>query len=93
MGDSAGAHLLATFSNLYTNKEFNDSIKKMYPNANFSLPNGFKLNAIALNCGKYFFKRFDAVLNNALIKDILTAGRQSVDIFVAPVDLVTVEIV
>lgn len=80
VGDSAGAHLLATFSNLYTNKEFNDSIKRMYPNANFSLPNGFKLNAIALNCGKYFFNRIDALLSNALIKDILTNGGKKTEL-------------
>ena len=77
VGDSAGAHLLTTFSNLYTNKAFEDSIKNMYPEANFSLPNGFKLNAVALNCGMYAFNRLIAIYNHAIAKDLLEKGGTS----------------
>lgn len=61
VGDSAGAHLLGLFADLYSNPDYLKKLNKKYPEADFSLPvisgetheDMIKLRAIALNCGKY----------------------------------------
>jgi len=76
VGDSAGAHLLATFCNLLNNKEYKETISHKYPNAKLTVLDDFKFNAIALNCGKYAFKKglFDPTSSKKLFKDLLTEG-------------------
>ena len=66
VGDSAGAHLLGLFTDLYSDPEYARALKKKYPGADFSLPklppdpirgtrdeNIIRLRAVAFNCGKY----------------------------------------
>lgn len=58
VGDSAGAHLLGLFANLYSNPGYKKALKDKYPGANLSLPGNdrecnIRLSGVALNCGKY----------------------------------------
>lgn len=76
VGDSAGAHLLGVFSDLYSNREYKDMLKKAYPKAKLSVPRGITLKAAAFNCGK-----FDTYVTNpededlkAAVKDFLPKG-------------------
>ncbi len=74
VGDSAGAHLLGLFSALYSNPAYRSEMKKAYPKAKLTIARGVKLKAIALNCGKYDLKAYNAEdkdLKKA-VKDFLT---------------------
>ena len=53
VGDSAGAHLLGLFANMYTNPEYKKALCSKYPGARLNIPTGIRLGAVALNCGKY----------------------------------------
>ena len=53
VGDSAGAHLLGLFADLYSNPGYAEKLKAKYPAADLSLPFDIRLRAVALNCGKY----------------------------------------
>ena len=62
VGDSAGAHLLGIYTCIFTNSEY----AKRY---DIKLPKGLSINAIALNCGKYFF--YDEKTNNYLDDEVV----------------------
>ncbi|MCR4657017.1 MAG: alpha/beta hydrolase [Lachnospiraceae bacterium] len=72
-GDSAGAHLLTLFADLITNKEYLEDLKAEYPTACFELPEGIRLRAVALNCGKYDLEKdLDKDANSTnLVRDFL----------------------
>jgi len=53
VGDSAGAHILGSYAAFCTDPAYKTALKKAYPAKKLSAPRGIKLNAIALNCGKY----------------------------------------
>ena len=76
VGDSAGAHLTTLFSNLITNPAFKADLKKEFPKAKLTLPKGFHLNAVALNCGKYDLGNDKELDENSkhLLKDLLPKG-------------------
>ena len=58
VGDSAGAHLLGLFAAICSNPEYLGRLSEKYKDADFSLPEQpSRLNAIALNCGKYDLAR------------------------------------
>ena len=73
-GDSAGAHLLGLFADLYSNIDYRADMKKEYPGTKLSIARGIKLRAVALNCGKYDLKMHNAEDKNLkyAIKDFLT---------------------
>ena len=66
VGDSAGANLLALYASILTNKDYASQFS-------FTPPEGFKFNALALNCGAYIVKP-DSELTGELIKDYLPQG-------------------
>ncbi|MBP5555483.1 MAG: alpha/beta hydrolase [Lachnospiraceae bacterium] len=73
VGDSAGALLLTSFSDLVTNPDCRKDFKAQFPKAKLSLPKGIHLNAVALNCGKYDLgKDMDQDSNaKAVIRELL----------------------
>ena len=59
-GDSAGAHILGLFADLYSNTAYRSEMKKTYPASKLTIAKGVKLKAVALNCGKYDLKIYNA---------------------------------
>ena len=67
VGDSAGAHNLSLYAAILTNKEYSGN----YP---FMPPKGFKLKAIALNCGAFLIDVSKEDLTSQLMDDFLPQG-------------------
>lgn len=69
VGDSAGAHLLALYADILTSREY----ASRFP---ITIPSGFALRAIALNCGQYCFSTREKCdeLTLALMGDLLPEG-------------------
>lgn len=66
VGDSAGAHYLSLYAAFLTNPEYASRYT-------FSAPQGFRLKAIALDCGKYSFEEMDE--QTALLMQDLLPGK------------------
>ena len=66
VGDSAGAHLLGLYAGICTNPEY-------AARYDFTVPEGFALTAIALNCGVYQIADADTQTKE-LMKDLLPQG-------------------
>ena len=80
VGDSAGAHYLSLYAAILTNPEY----AKGYP---FKVPEGFRLKAIALDCGAYSLSTPDTKL---LMKDLLPGGGTPEELsFIIPLDYIT----
>lgn len=67
VGDSAGAHLLGLYSCICTNSEYAATFS-------FKVPEGFKLTAIALNCGVSRVESTEEAQEFQLMKDFLPGG-------------------
>lgn len=67
VGDSAGAHNLSLYAAILTNPEY----AKNYA---FCAPEGFKLKAIALNCGAFLIDVSKEDLTSQLMDDFLPGG-------------------
>lgn len=82
VGDSAGGHLLGLFAALFSDPDYEKALKDKYPDADLSLPvdrsgsKPVKLNAVALNCGKYDLKKGDEMDKDTplILADFLTEG-------------------
>ncbi|MBR4718648.1 MAG: alpha/beta hydrolase [Lachnospiraceae bacterium] len=82
VGDSAGGHLLGLFAALVSDPEYVKALRDKYPVADFSLPvdecgeQSVKLNAVALNFGKYDLTKGDEMDKDTplILADFLNEG-------------------
>lgn len=70
VGDSAGAQMCSQYAAIYANKEY----AKLFP---FTVPEGFALRAVGLNCGMYEFDRGPG--RKGLMNDYLGQGKKKQD--------------
>ena len=67
VGDSAGAHILSLYAAILTNAEYASEYS-------FKTPAGFRLKAIALNCGAFIIDTSKNDLTTQLMNDFLPEG-------------------
>ncbi|MCR5431818.1 MAG: alpha/beta hydrolase [Lachnospiraceae bacterium] len=73
-GDSAGAHLVTVFANICVNPVFAKKLGAEYPEMDFTIPGDMRLNAVALNCGKYDILIGNFIVDRWVRKTVLAKG-------------------